>query len=137
MTKRTALIIKKDLPTGQAANVSAILMAEIARAVPETLAAVTVADLDGLNHAAPQFSVVVLKASGSEQLQNTAAAIRATQPELTVFGFGAVGQGLNNQFEVYREKISNLRTLACGLVGIVVSGEDAAVRTATKKFSLM
>lgn len=137
MTKRTAIIIKKDLPPGQAANVSAILMAEIARAVPETLAAVTVTDRDGLNHAAPQFSVVVLKANGSEQLQNTASTIRATQPELTVFGFGAVGQNLNNQFEVYREKIANLTTAASGLVGIVVSGEDAAVRTATKKFSVM
>ncbi len=137
MTKRTAIIIKKDLPVGQVANVSAILMAEIARAEPETLAAVTVTDRDGLNHAAPQFSVVVLKANSSEQLQNTAATIRATQPELTVFGFGAVGQSLNNQFEIYREKISNVTTEACGLVGIAVSGEDAAIRIATKKFSVM
>lgn len=137
MTKRTAIIIKKDLSLGQVANVSALLMAEIARAVPETLAAATVTDLDGLNHAAPQFSIVVLKANGSEQLENTAATICAGQPELTVFGFGEVGQSLNNQFEVYREKISNLTTLACRLVGIVVSGEDAAVRTATKKFSVM
>jgi hypothetical protein len=136
MTKRTAIIIKKDLPAGQIANISAILMAEVARAVPETLAAVPVTDRDGLNHAAPQFSVVVLKANGSEQLQNTAATIRTTQPGLTVFGFGALGQSLNNQFEVYREKISNLTTEACGLVGIAVAGEDAAVRMAAKKFSL-
>ncbi len=63
--------------------------------------------------------------------------IRTTQPELTVFGFSSVGQSLNNQFEVYREKISNLTTEACGLTGIAVSGEDAAVRLATKKFSVM
>lgn len=137
MTKRTALIVKRDLPPGQLGNVCAILMAEVSRAVPETLAASKVTDLDGLNHAAPQFSIVVLKANGSEQLRNTAASIRTTQPELVVLGFGTVGQGLNNQFEIYREKISGLTTEASGLVGIAVSGEDAAVRQATKKFSLM
>lgn len=137
MPKRTALVLKRDLSPGQIGNVCAILMAEVSRAVPETLAATQVTDLNGLDHAAPQFSIVVLKANGSEQLQNTAAAIRTTQPELTVFGFGAVGQSLNNQFEVYRERISNLATEACGLVGIAVSGEDAAVRMATKKFSVM
>ena len=73
-TKRTALIVKKDLPPGQLGNICAILMAEVARAVPETLANAKVTDLDGLNHAAPQFSIVVLKANGCEQLQNTAAA---------------------------------------------------------------
>ena len=135
MTKRTAIILKRDLPPGQIGNVCAILMAEVSRAVPETLAATKVTDLDGLNHAAPQFSIVVLKANGSEQLQNTATTIRTTQPELVVFGFGAVGQGLNNEFEIYREKICSLTTEAAGLVGIAVSGEDAAVRQATKKFS--
>jgi hypothetical protein len=137
MTKRTALILKRDLPPGQIGNVCAILMAEVARAVPETLAEAKVIDLEGLPHAAPQFSIVVLKANGSDQLQNTAAAIRATQPELVVFGFGTVGQSLNNQFTVYRERISSLMTEVTGLVGIAVSGEDAAVRQATKKFSLM
>ena len=136
-TKRTALIIKRDLPPGQIGNVCAILMAEIARAVPEALAETKVTDLDGLPHAAPQFSVVVLKANGSEQLQNTAAAVRAGQPELVVFGFGTVGQNLNNQFNIYREKISGLTTEGTGLVGIAISGEDAAVRTVTKKFSVM
>jgi hypothetical protein len=137
MIKRTALIVKRDLPPGQIGNVCAILMAEISRAVPDTLAATKVIDLNGLNHAAPQFSIVVLKANGSEQLQNTATAIRTTQPELTIFGFGTVGQSLNNEFEIYRAKISGLTTVASGLVGIAVSGEDVAVRLATKKFSVM
>lgn len=137
MIIRTALIIKKDLPPGQIGNICGILMAEVAHAVPETLAAVAVTDLDGLKHAAPQFSIVVLKANGSEQLQNTAANIRTTQPELAVFGFSTVGQSLNNEFAVYREKVSSLTTEASGLVGIAISGEDAAVRQATRKFSLM
>ncbi len=137
MTKRTALIVKKDLPPGQIGNVCAILMAEVSRAVPETLAATKVTDINGLNHAAPQFSIVVLKANGSEQLQNTATNVRTTQPELVVFGFAVIGQSLNNEFAIYREKISSLTTEASGLVGIAVSGEDAAVRQATKKFSLM
>ncbi len=137
MTKRTALILKRDLPPGQIGNVCAILMAEISRVVPDTLATTKVTDRNGLNHAAPQYSVVVLKANGGEQLQNTAASIRTTQPELVLFGFGSVGQSLNNEFEIYREKISSLTTEDCGLVGIAVSGEDAAVRQATKKFSVM
>lgn len=135
--KRTALILKRDLPPGQIGNVCAILMAEITRAVPEILAETKVTDLDGLLHAAPQYSIVVLKANGSEQLQNTAATLRATHPELAIVGFGTVGQSLNNQFTVYLEKISSLTTEGTGLVGIAVSGEDVFVRQATKKFSLM
>jgi homoserine dehydrogenase len=69
-------------------------------------------------------------------LQNTAAAIRAAQPSLVVFGFGAVGQSLNNQFDAYREKISGMTSAATGLVGIAVSGDDGAVREVTRKFSL-
>lgn len=136
-TKRTALIIKRDLPPGQIGNVCAILMAEVARAMPDALAETKVADRDGLPHASPQFSIVVLKANGSEQLQNAATNIRAAQPELVVFGFGSVGQSINNQFEVYRQKIAGLTTEGAGLVGIAVAGDDAAVRDATKKFSLM
>lgn len=137
MTKRTALILKRDLSPGQLGNVCAILMAEISRAAPDTLATAKVTDLDGLNHAAPQFSIVVLKANGSEQLRNTAKAIRTTQPDIIIFGFSSIGQSLNNEFGIYREKMSGLTTEASGLVGIAVSGEDAAVRQATKKFSVM
>ncbi len=122
---------------GKAANVCAILMAEIARAVPDTLATSKVTDLDGLPHAAPQFSIAILKGNGSEQLANTAAAIKANQQDLVVLAFGAVGQSLNNQFELYREKISSMTTGMTGLVGIAVAGEDAAVRQATRKFSLL
>ena len=135
--KRTALIIKRDLPPGQIGNVCAILMAEVARAVPHVLAETKVTDIDGLPHAAPQYSIVVLKANSSEQLQNTATAIRTGQPDLVVFGFGLVGQKLNNQFDLYREKISGLTTECAGLVGIAISGPEAAVRHATRKFSLL
>jgi hypothetical protein len=135
--KRTAIILKKDLSLGQVGNISAILMAQAARAVPQALADCTLTDLDGQPHATPQYSIVILKANGADQLANTAATIRASQPELVVFAFGSVGQTLNNEFELYREKISNMRTAATGLVGTAVSGDDAAVRLATKKFSLM
>ena len=134
---RTAIIVKKDLPIGQTGNICAILMAEIARAVPQTFATSRVTDRNGLNHAAPLFSIVVLKASGSEQLKNTAELIRASEPGLVVYGFSEIGQGLNNAFDSYLQTISKSATDATGLVGIAVSGEDAAVRLATKKFSVM
>lgn len=126
MTKRPALILQRDLAPGQIGNICAIRLAEISRTVSETLATTKVRDLNGLNHAAPQFSIVVLKANGSEKLQSAVNAIRATQPDLVVFGFSAVGQGLNNEFAIYREKISSLTTQTSALVGIAVSGEDAA-----------
>ena len=137
MNLRTAIVIKRDLTPGQIGNVAGILMAEIARAVPETLADLKVTDLDGLPHAAPQYSIVVLKANSSEQLRNFASGLREAHPELVVIGFGEVGQSLNNQFALYREKISGLTTEGTGLAGIAVSGPDVAVRQATKKFSLL
>ncbi len=135
--KRTALIINRDLSPGRIGNVCAILMAEIARVMPDALANAEVTDLDGLSHAAPQYSIVVLKANSSEQLQNIATATRADRPELHVFGFGAVGQNINNQFAIYQGQVANLTTADTQLMGLAISGDDSAVRQATKKFSVM
>lgn len=63
--------------------------------------------------------------------KTTAATIKANLPDLFVYACGAVGQGLNNQFELYRQKISSMTTVATGLVGIA-----PAVSQATKKSSL-
>ncbi len=112
-------------------------MAEIARVVPDTFAASGVTDRNGLKHAAPQFSIVALKANGSEQLRNTVDLIRASEPDLVVFAFSEVGQSLNNAFDAYQQTISGMTTESTGLVGMAVSGSDEAVRRATKKFSVL
>jgi hypothetical protein len=58
------------------------------------------------------------------------------RPDLVLIAFGSLGQSLNDQFELYREKISSMTTGMSGLLGIAIAGDDATVRQATKKFSL-
>jgi len=134
--KRTAIIVKKDLAIGEIANVSAILMGEVAKTCPDHFAVDELHDQDGLRHATPRFSIVVLKAKGSGQLMNAAVAARKNYPDLLVCGFSAIGQELNNAFSEYAERIGATRTEDCGLVGIAIAGEDEAVRLASKKFSI-
>ena len=135
--KRTALVIRKDLTPGQVGNVCAILMAEVVRTVPEAFASVNLLDRGRLRHAAPRFSIAVLKANGAEQLMNSAHGILSNDPELIVVAFSEVGQGLNNEFDVYAERIVKSTTDETALVGLAISGNDVAVRRATKKFSAM
>jgi hypothetical protein len=54
-----------------------------------------------------------------------------------VLAFTAVGQRLSNQFETYRNEIATLSRESAELVEIAVFNEDAAVRAATRKFSLL
>ena len=137
MTLRTAIVLRDGLPAGQIANVAAILMGEVVRALPNTFGASSVSDRDGLAHAAPQFSVVILRATGSGQLVNTASSIIATQPSLVVRVFSEIGQRLNNAYAQYVEQVSDAATLETNLVGIAISGPDEAVRRVTKKFSVL
>ncbi len=51
--------------------------------------------------------------------------------------FTAIGQSLNNQFEVYQEQIQKSDLGNLKPVGIVVSGPDEEVRAVTRKFSLL
>ena len=137
MDMRTAIIVRKDLPVGQIANVSAIVMAEVARAVPSVLAAQPVNDLNDCRHAAPRFSVVVLRANGSEQLGHFAVAMTMERPQLFVVGFSEVGQGFHNAFDLYRARIMELSTEATRLVAVAISGDEVAIRRATKRFSVL
>ena len=135
--KRTVIIVKKDLTAGQIGNVCAVLMAQVARVLPEAMSDKVVIDADGLTHAAPKYSVVVLRGNGPIQLKNAAENIRVDEPQLKVFGFSKTGQELNNQFDVYQQRISSMSTEATELVGIAVAGDDDTVRRVTKKFSIL
>jgi hypothetical protein len=135
--KRTAIIVKKDLAIGEVANVSAILLGQVAMTCPDHFAVDELHDQNGFRHATPRYSIVVLKAKGSGQLMNAAVASKKDHPSLFVCGFSAIGQNLNNAFSEYAERIGAARTEDCGLVGIAIAGEDEAVRQSSKKFSLL
>ena len=122
---------------GAASNISAILMGQAAIHMPEIYDANPVKDNDGQLHAAIRFSTVVLEANGTESLLNFARRVKVEFPALASFCFTKVGQGLNNAFEQYKAEVSTKSTETLMPVGIIVAGDDAIVRQATKKFSLM
>ena len=135
--KRTAIILTKDLGRGSAANVAAILLGEAARALPDLYHAEPLLDATGTRHAAVQWSVVLLEANSPAQLVNFLAAVREQQPALFVAAFTATGQGLHNAYAEYATTIAAKATADLSPSGVVVSGDDAAVRAATKKFSVL
>lgn len=135
--QRTAIIITKQLNRGQAANTAAILMGQMALLRPHLYDANPVKDADGNNHAAVQYSIVLLEANGAEQVINFMTKISTENPALVACLFSQEGQALNNAFEQYRELLSAKKTSALIPVGAVISGDDAEVRAATKKFSLL
>lgn len=132
---RTAIILDKDLSPGQIGNVAAILMGQTALLRPAVYDTTPPMDLDGVNHAGIQFSLVVLKGTRG-QLLNVAHSL-TQDPSLTVVAFSRLGQGLHNAYEEYSTTIHQRHTPDLEPVGLVISGNDGAVRAATKKFSLL
>lgn len=135
--KRTAIILTKDLPRGAAANVAAILMGEAAHALPDLYHAVPLFDASGTRHASIHWSIVLLEANSPGQLVNFLAAVREQQSALFVAAFTSTGQGLHNAFAEYAATVASNKAADLNPSGILVSGDDAAVRTVTKKFSVL
>jgi hypothetical protein len=135
--KRTAIILTKDLTRGSAANIAAILLGEASRSVPDLYQPEPLLDASGIRHAAVRWSVVLLEAKNPMQLVNFLANLPKQQPSLFITVFTATGQGLHNSFAEYAATITSKNTADLSLSGVLVSGEDAAVRAATKKFSLL
>ena len=135
--KRIAIILTKNLNKGAAANVSALLMGQVALQIPDIYNSHPVPDRDGNLHAGIRYSTVLLEANGVESLLNFANRIKAEFATLTCFVFSQTGQGLNNAFEQYQAELANKTTAELIPIGIVVAGDDVLVRQATKKFSLL
>lgn len=68
MNRRIAIVTHADLTNGEAANVAALLCGQISRMNPVFFAELPVIDQGGNSHAAPKFSVVILKAKTTGQL---------------------------------------------------------------------
>jgi len=135
--KRTAIILTRELNRGAAANVAAILMGQAARLHPELYDVAPIMDTDDHQHASIRFSVVALEANSSEQLANYVAKVRGEYPDLTSCVFAKEGQALNNAFDAYKMIVSSRTTASLVPVGVIVTGDDSAVRAATKKFSVL
>lgn len=135
--KRTAIILTKELTRGPAANVAAILLGEAARSLPNLYHAAPLLDATGTRHAAVQWSVVLLEANSPAQLVNFLGTVREQQPALFVAVFTTTGQGLHNAFAEYAATIAGKATADLSPSGVLVSGDDAAVRAITKKFSVL
>lgn len=134
--KRTAIIIEKNLTSGQAASVSAICMGQAAISSEEIYDRDNLIDLNGVQHAAIRYSSVILKA-GCVQLQNLLKNIKSNSQGISIFVFTRTGLSLNNSYEQYKEIITNSKIDDLDIVGIALVGEDSLVRLVTKKFSML
>lgn len=135
--KRVGIVVLKNLERGAASNVAAILMGQAALCCPELYEATPIDDRDGTRHAAIHWSTVLLEANGPGQLLNFIQKVKAEQPGLTIIVFSGVGQGLHNAFDEYRALVASKTTAELNPVGVIVVGEDAEVRSATRKFSVL
>jgi len=130
---RVAIATLKGLPPGAAANVSAIVMAQLALRDARLFDGDPLVDTIGRPHAAVKYSTVVL--SGRQGQLRTLAA-HAGASELTVAVFLEEARALNNQFESYRSLVGAASDDSV-LVAVAVAGEDSTVRDATKALSAL
>ncbi len=129
--RRVALVVSKGLSPGQAANVSALLMGQLAT-LDDTLYAPPVDGADGNRHAGIRHSTVVLR-GGSGQIATLAGAVR--EAGLASCVFSAAGQTLNNAFDEYKALLE--REPDPQLVGVGLTGAEGDVRALTRKFSAL
>ena len=129
---KISIVVSKALTPGQKANVSAIIMGQLGRDVINIYTDV-VADASGAMHAGISVNVVVLE-GGEKQLLNLIKG--AQESDVGCVVFSATGQSLSNSYEEYKAQISASDTESTKIVGVGVYGEDATVKTLTKKFSL-
>ncbi|CAH1208685.1 MULTISPECIES: DUF2000 family protein [unclassified Paenibacillus] len=134
--KRIAIILDKNLEPGAAANVAALLMGQASLNEPELYSSQPVLDQSGVQHAGIQYSTVILKA-GENQLINLVKSCSEHDGGLNFLVFSQTGRSLNNAFEQYASEIANMALEATKVVGVIIWGEDEAVRAMTKKFSVM
>ena len=132
MDHRIAVVVLETLGPGEAANVAALLTGQIGRGNPIYFNADVALDAEGVWHAAPIFSVVLLKAKNASQLSKL-----ARESLTSTICFSRLGQTFHNAFPEYAKKLAELSTEAAGLVGVAVYGDDQLVRAATRKFSLL
>jgi hypothetical protein len=134
--KRIAIVVDRDLPRGAVGNVAAILMGQAALCRPDIYHTEDLLDQSGNRHAAIQYSTVLLSA-GRGQLINLVERIRSAGEGLTWVLFTELGQGLHNAYPEYQARVRSSTTADLGPVGLVLVGEDEAVRAITRKYSVL
>ena len=126
------IVVKKTLPSGQKANVSAIIMGQFGRDIP-MIYTEPITDASGINHAGISINVVILDGGGGQLL---ALIEQAQKSEVTCIVFSATGQLFSNNYLEYNKKISMSDTESTEIIGVGVCGEDEAIKLLTRKFSL-
>ncbi len=134
--KRVAIIVDKNLEIGAAANVTALLMGQLVINNPSLYSDQPVVDTDNVQHAGIKYSTLILK-GGKNQIINFSKSLSIDKNSVECVVFSKTGQALNNEFKVYKEKISNSSIEETEPVGVIVAGEDEEIRRLTKKFSLL
>lgn len=131
--RRTAIVVSKALAPGEAASGVAVVMGQLALRSSALYGQSDLVDADGVVHAAIRYNVVVLT---GRQAQLMKAAHQAREHGLRYCAFGNKGRSLSNSFAEYAETIRTSPTSALDIVVVGITGEDSAVRMATKGLSL-
>jgi len=121
------------MSAGQKANVAAIIMGQLSKELPQ-LYSDPVRDQSGACHAGIAVNTVVLD-GGREQLLTLIN--NAADNGVSCVVFSSTGQSLSNSYPEYQKQISSMDTRAADIVGVGIAGDEAAVRSLTKKFSLL
>ncbi|MET8976575.1 DUF2000 family protein [Streptomyces sp. NPDC004539] len=129
---RTVIAVDKSLEPGAVANVSAIVMGQLARLEPGIYAD-DVRDRAGVLHAGIRFNTVVLSGRTGHLAQLVeAASAQGLRPVV----FTSEGRTLSNSFDTYRALVTDASPAELGICAVGVTGEDTAVRALTKRFSV-
>jgi hypothetical protein len=134
--KRIAIILDRNLEVGACSNVAALLMGQAALIDASLYDPAPLFDKSGVQHSAIKFSTVILK-GGENQLVQLAKSLSRNGEGIRCVAFSRVGQGLHNAFEQYSSQIASMDTETAKVAGLILWGEEEAVRQLTKKYSVM
>lgn len=131
---RIAIILRKNLDTGTAFNITAIISGQLGASHDRLYDKIMLKDANGYNHAAIKNNLVVLKSKSTKKLYDLAK--QANKIGLHCVIFTNEGKNLNDQYSYYKEVIQKKRTEETDLIGIGIAGNRDEVIRITKNFSL-
>lgn len=133
--KRIAIVLDKNLNSGEVGNVSAILMGHLATRNSEIFSLESLHDKNNIPHATINFSTVVLKC-GNLSLINFTKNL-ADRSDVCCVVFSRTGQELNNEYQRYKDRIEASALEDTTPIGVGIYGDENEVKQLTKKFSLL
>ena len=134
---RVAIIINNKLNRGEASNVCAILMGQLAIKYPNIYSDKYIIDQSNYIHSGIKCNIIILK-SQENQLYDFCLKLSEDEliEKLNVIIFTEEGRQLSNEFNEYEKIIHSNKLIDLCPIAIIIVGNENYIRELTRDFNL-